>query len=62
MQFLTLVSAVLIITVQQLVEWRFGVAGLIGLLMLTLGIRANRPGISSAGAVLLALLVSRPAL
>lgn len=62
MQFLTLVSAVLLITVQQLVEWKFGVAGLVGLLMLTIGIRANRPGISSAGAVLLALLVARPAL
>ncbi|MEU2898014.1 hypothetical protein ABZ690_09280 [Streptomyces sp. NPDC006967] len=62
MQFFTLVAAVLVITVQQLVEWKFGVAGLVGLLMLTLGIRANRPGISSAGAVLLALLVARPAL
>lgn len=62
MQMLALLSAVLVITVQQLVEWQFGVAGLVGLLLLTIGIRANRPGISSAGAVLLALLVSRPAL
>ncbi|GGV48150.1 hypothetical protein [Streptomyces griseoflavus] len=62
MQLIALLSAVLVITVQQLVEWQFGVAGLVGLLLLTIGIRANRPGISSAGAVLLALLVSRPAL
>ncbi len=62
MQMLALLSAVLVITAQQLVEWQFGVAGLVGLLLLTIGIRANRPGISSAGAVLLALLVSRPAL
>lgn len=62
MQFLALFSAVLVISVQQLVEWKFGVAGLVGLLLLTIGIRANRPGISSAGAVLLALLVARPAL
>ncbi|CAL9484847.1 hypothetical protein [Streptomyces pilosus] len=62
MQLLALFSAVLVISVQQLVEWKFGMAGLVGLLLLTIGIRANRPGISSAGAVLLALLVSRPAL
>ncbi|MFI8088265.1 hypothetical protein ACIF9R_08080 [Streptomyces sp. NPDC086080] len=62
MYVLTLVSAVLVITVQQLAEWTFGVAGLVGLLMLTLGIRANRPWISCAGAVTLALLVTRPAL
>ncbi|CAM5455044.1 hypothetical protein [Streptomyces pilosus] len=62
MQLLALLSAVLVISVQQLVEWKFGMAGLVGLLLLTIGIRANRPGISSAGAVLLALLVSRPAL
>ncbi len=30
MQFFTLVAAVLVITVQQLVEWKFGVAGLSG--------------------------------
>ena len=62
MHFLALISAVVVITIEQLVQWRYGVAGLVGLLLLTMGIRANRPGVSSAGAVLLALLVGRPAL
>jgi hypothetical protein len=59
---LALLSAVLVITFEQLVQWRYGAAGIVGLLLLTVGIKARRPGISSAGAVLLALLVARPAL
>ena len=62
MPALALVSAVLVITVEQLVQWKYGAAGLLGLLLLTIGIRSTRPGVSSAGAVLLALLVTRPAL
>ncbi|MEU5522697.1 hypothetical protein ABZ759_19070 [Streptomyces sp. NPDC047860] len=62
MHFLALISAVVVITVEQLVQWRYGVAGLVGLLLLTIGIRADRPGFSSAGAVLLALLVGKPTL
>ena len=54
--------SVVVVTVEQLVQWRYGAAGLLGLLLVTVGIHANRPGISSAGAVLLALLVARPAL
>lgn len=62
MHFFALICAVVVLTVEQLVQWRYGVAGLVGLLLLTLGIKANRPSLSSAGAVLLALLVGRPAL
>ena len=62
MPVLALVSAVLVVTVEQLVQWKYGAAGILGLLLLTIGIRSNRPGVSSAGAVLLALLVARPAL
>lgn len=62
MHFLALISAVVVISIEQLVQWRYGVAGLVGLLLLTIGIRVNRPGVSSAGAVLLALLVGKPAL
>ncbi|MFF7856831.1 hypothetical protein [Streptomyces sp. NPDC007904] len=62
MPVLALLSAVLVITFEQLVQWKYGAAGIIGLLLLTVGIKARRPGISSAGAVLLALLVARPAL
>ncbi|GAA3497264.1 hypothetical protein GCM10019016_043650 [Streptomyces prasinosporus] len=62
MHVLALLCAVLVITFEQLVQWKYGAAGLLGLLLLTAGIKANRPGVSSAGAVLLALLVTRPAL
>ncbi|CAL9502695.1 hypothetical protein [Streptomyces griseomycini] len=62
MPVLTLVSAVLVLTLEQLVQWRYGAAGILGLLLLTIGIKAKSPGVSSAGAVLLVLLVSRPAL
>ncbi|CAL9496624.1 hypothetical protein [Streptomyces sp. enrichment culture] len=62
MHVLALLSTVLVVTFEQLVEWRYGTAGLLGLLLLTVGIRAGRPSVSSAGAVLLALLVARPAL
>ncbi|GAA3174177.1 MULTISPECIES: hypothetical protein [Streptomyces] len=61
MPVLALISAVVVITIEQLVQWRYGMAGLVGLLLLTIGIRANSPRCSSAGAVLLALLVARPA-
>ncbi|KOT33845.1 hypothetical protein ADK41_27320 [Streptomyces caelestis] len=59
---LALVPAVLVVTVEQLVQWQYGAAGVLGLLLLAIGVGSNRPGISSAGAVLLALLVTRPAL
>ncbi|MFI2379488.1 hypothetical protein ACH5AO_31210 [Streptomyces sp. NPDC018964] len=62
MSVLALVPAVLVVTAEQLVRWEYGAAGILGLLLLAAGIRSNRPGVSSAGAVLLALLVSRPAL
>ncbi|GGV84779.1 hypothetical protein [Streptomyces griseoloalbus] len=62
MPVLAPIFAVLVITAEQLVQWRYGAAGVVGLLLLAMGVRANSPGVSSAGAVLLALLVARPAL
>ncbi|WP_042174854.1 hypothetical protein [Streptomyces sp. NBRC 110035] len=64
MPVIALVSAVLVLALalalEQYVEGKYGIIGL--LLLLTLGIKANSPGVSSTGAVLLALLVARPAL
>ncbi|MFF9816710.1 hypothetical protein [Streptomyces sp. NPDC014006] len=37
-------------------------AGAVGLVLLSVGIKARRPALSSAGAVVLALLVAGPAL
>ena len=62
MPVLALVSTVFVVAFEQFVQWKYGAAGIIGLLMLTIGIKAKRPSVSSAGAVLLALLVAGPAL
>ncbi|CAL9529199.1 hypothetical protein SUDANB145_03988 [Streptomyces sp. enrichment culture] len=51
-----------VIAFEEFLHWRYGAGGLLGLLLLTVGVKSRRPSVSSAGAVLLALLVSRPAL
>ncbi len=62
MPILAFVSALLVVTFEQVVQWKYGAAGIVGLLLLTVGIKANSPSVSSAGAVVLALLVAGPAL
>ncbi|GGW14612.1 hypothetical protein [Streptomyces capoamus] len=62
MPVLALLSALFVVGSEQLVEWRFGTAGIVGLLLLTVGIKARNPAVSSAGAVLLAVLLAGPAL
>ncbi|MFJ5264194.1 hypothetical protein ACIQAC_27395 [Streptomyces sp. NPDC088387] len=62
MPVLTLLSAVFVVGFQQIVQWKYGAAGIVGLLLLTIGIKAKSPAITSAGAVVLALLVTRPAM
>ena len=62
MPALALVSAVFVIGFEQLVQWKYGPAGIVGLLLLTIGIKAKSPAVSSAGAVVLALLMTGPAL
>ncbi|MFH8800317.1 hypothetical protein ACH4F6_12075 [Streptomyces sp. NPDC017936] len=57
MPTLTLLSAVL----EQIVQWKYGTTGTVGLLLLTVGTKARRPALSSAGAVILAFLVTGPA-
>ncbi|GGS58546.1 hypothetical protein AB0E75_16250 [Streptomyces griseoviridis] len=62
MPALTLVGTVVALTAEQLLGWTYGVSGVVGLLLLALGVTTRRPSVSSAGAVVLALLVARPAL
>lgn len=62
MPALTLVSVVLVAGCEQFVQWRYGVAGMVGLLLLTTGVRAKNPVVGSAGAVLLAVLLAGPTL
>ncbi|MEU2059506.1 hypothetical protein [Streptomyces sp. NPDC013455] len=62
MPVLALLSALLVFGFEQLVQSRFGAAGILGLLLLTVGVKAKSPAVGSAGAVLLALLLAGPAL
>ncbi|AZQ35699.1 hypothetical protein EJ357_21185 [Streptomyces cyaneochromogenes] len=62
MPVLALLSAVFVVGVEQTLQWKYGATGIIGLLLLTIGIKAKSPIISSIGAVVLAVLVSGPAL
>ena len=62
MPALAFFSALFIVGFEQLVQWKYGAAGIVGMLLLTVGIKAKSPAVSSAGAVLLALLLAGPAL
>ncbi|MFB7498940.1 hypothetical protein ACFC09_30365 [Streptomyces sp. NPDC056161] len=62
MPALALISAVFVVGFEQFVQWKYGAVGLVGLLLLTIGVKADNPAVSSAGAVLLAVLVAGPAL
>jgi hypothetical protein len=59
---LALLSAIFVVGIEQTIQWKYGVSGIIGLLLLTVGIKAKNPTVSSMGAVVLALLVAGPAL
>ncbi|MET9525908.1 hypothetical protein [Streptomyces coeruleorubidus] len=61
MPALALLSAAFVVAFEQLVQWKYGPAGIIGLILLTVGIKAKSPAVSSAGAVVLALLMAGPA-
>ncbi|KAB1982322.1 MULTISPECIES: hypothetical protein [Streptomyces] len=61
MPAITLLSAVFVVGFEQLVHWRYGPTGVVGLLLLGIGIKAKNATCSSIGAVVLALLVAGPA-
>ncbi|WP_155058951.1 hypothetical protein [Streptomyces blattellae] len=62
MPALAFISAVFVVGFEQMVQWEYGAAGIVALLLLTIGIKAKSPALSSIGAVMLAVLVSGPAL
>ncbi|MDH6628454.1 hypothetical protein M2271_006287 [Streptomyces sp. LBL] len=62
MPALALLAAAFVVGVEQTLQWKYGVIGVVGLLLLTIGIKAKNPAVSSVGAVVLALLVAGPAL
>ncbi|MGD1221574.1 MULTISPECIES: hypothetical protein [Streptomyces] len=62
MPAIALLSAVFVVGFEQLVQWQYGPMGIVGLLLLTIGLKAKSPACSSIGAVVLALMVAAPAL
>ncbi|MFI6089427.1 hypothetical protein [Streptomyces sp. NPDC051218] len=62
MAVLALLAAAFAVIFEQFVQWRYGPVGIIGLLLLTIGIKAKSPTCSSIGAVVLALMMTGPAL
>jgi hypothetical protein len=58
---LALLAAVLTVALEQLIQWKYGVLGVLGLTLLTIGFRTRSPACSSAGAAVLAVLVTSPA-
>ena len=62
MPAIALLAAVFISGFQKFVSWQYGTSGVVGLLLLTIGIKARNATISSIGAVVLALLVTGPTL
>ncbi|KUO20617.1 hypothetical protein [Streptomyces dysideae] len=59
---LALLFAAFVVGVEQAFELKYGTIGLVGVLLLTIGIKAKSPAVSSTGAVVLALLLAGPAL
>ncbi|NBM17700.1 hypothetical protein [Streptomyces sp. GC420] len=62
MPAIALLLAVISLGTEQLVQWRYGPMGLLGLVLLTVGIKADSPPVSAVGAAILAALVAGPAL
>ncbi|WP_327355173.1 hypothetical protein [Streptomyces sp. NBC_01304] len=61
MPFIALLGATFVVGFESLVSWRYGPMGIIGLLLLTIGIKARNPTCSSIGAIVLVLMMTRPA-
>lgn len=57
MPLVALGIAAAIVAFEQLVELEFGVVGLVGFLLLTVGLKAQHAGCSCAGALVLATLL-----
>ncbi|MBZ9642538.1 MULTISPECIES: hypothetical protein [Streptomyces] len=62
MPALALLSALFVVGFEQMIEVKYGATGVVGLLLLTIGIKAKSPAVSSVGAVVLALLLTGPAM
>lgn len=55
MPVIAVLATVFVTGFEQLVQWRYGPAGIVGLLLLSLGHKARHPTLIAVGAVVLAL-------
>ncbi|MEW2397841.1 hypothetical protein [Streptomyces sp. NPDC046862] len=55
---LAIVAAALAVGFEQLIEWKYGPMGIIGVLALTVGLKSRNTLISGIGAVLLVMLLA----
>lgn len=62
MRLVVLAAETLVVTFDQITQWKYGVAGIASLLLVVIGVKARNHTCSAIGAVALALMVSRPAL
>ncbi|RFU85398.1 hypothetical protein DY218_17545 [Streptomyces triticagri] len=62
MTVIAFLAAVLVIGFEELVQWHYGPMGVVGLLLLSIGVKTRSATCSSMGAIVLTLLVARPTL
>lgn len=60
MPVMSLAFAAFVVGLEQLVQWRFGVVGVVGCVLLTVGVRARNVACGCLGAAVLALLFALP--
>ncbi|EKX65299.1 hypothetical protein [Streptomyces ipomoeae] len=62
MPVIALLSAIAVVAFQKVIEWQYGTMGIVGLLFLSIGLKARNHTCSSIGAVILALVFAGPTL
>ncbi|GAA3826246.1 hypothetical protein ACFS5L_43205 [Streptomyces phyllanthi] len=58
MPLIAIVVAALVVGIEQLIEWKYGPMGIIGVLALTVGLKARNSLVSGIGAVMLVMLLA----
>ncbi|OIJ64823.1 hypothetical protein [Streptomyces mangrovisoli] len=60
MPLIAIALAALAVGFEELVQWKYGVMGIVALVTLTVGYRAKSVAIGGIGAVILVMLLSQP--
>ncbi|MGP9020066.1 hypothetical protein ACT1U9_16915 [Streptomyces sp. BR1] len=62
MPLITLAFAIFAVGLDQFVQWQFGVMGAVALVLLSIGHKGHNHTCTTAGAVILAVLIVQPSL